>query len=249
MKDSFYLTINCQVNQGGIINLPQRIHLVGQWDVGLAEFSHPNVVCNFVVTEAAGLIETDSYDGIDEYKLTSGYFGSIASFCQHINTSTGNIVAFFWNSEQKRTFVEIDTQRVIFARVSLEIAQRLGFHDRLIYAKDIHEDGFLHKNDNVIVKVGDAEPKFPQAPQMCFIYCNFIENQLMGHEMTPLLRTVLLKEGPRQSVTNVYKTPHYVPMLTNDLNSLEIYIKDEFGKTLLFDSDTVIVKLHFVKRS
>ena len=90
---------------------------------------------------------------------------------------------------------------------------------------------------------------FKALPNMCNIFCNLVEHQCVGSEMLPLLRSIVLKRDHHQMVTHDYKTPHYIHLLIKEFDSLEIYIKDENFKSLLFGFNRVIVKLHFIKSS
>ena len=41
--------------------------------------------------------------------------------------------------------------------------------------------------------------------------------------------------------------PHYIPVSRNNIDTIEIDIRSEFGEPIYFTSGTVVVKLHFKK--
>lgn len=79
-----------------------------------------------------------------------------------------------------------------------------------------------------------------------FVYCDIIQDQYVGDTMAPLLRTVRTSSD-KSNVSIMYENPHYVPLKTTRLSTINISIMDHFGKQILFSDNLkrTIVKLHF----
>lgn len=71
-----------------------------------------------------------------------------------------------------------------------------------------------------------------------FVYSNILQDQLVGDSSSTLLRIVNLNDDKI--------TPHYVPLKRTLIPTINIEIKDEFGKNIDFNSK-IIIKLHFKK--
>ena len=50
-------------------------------------------------------------------------------------------------------------------------------------------------------------------------------------------------------VDKIYDTLHYVPVIRNNIETIDIDIRSELGKPIQFTTGRVITKLHFRKRS
>ena len=83
-----------------------------------------------------------------------------------------------------------------------------------------------------------------------FIYCDIIKPNFVGNDMEPLLRIVGVPNDARykEEVRESFIDIHYHPLNTNYIESVEIDIKDEFGKPIPFQFGRTIVELHFRKK-
>lgn len=81
-----------------------------------------------------------------------------------------------------------------------------------------------------------------------YVYCDIIQDQYVGDTMAPLLRTVRTSSD-KSNMSIMYENPHYVPVKTTRINTINISIMDHFGKQILFSNKLkrTIVKLHFKK--
>lgn len=83
-----------------------------------------------------------------------------------------------------------------------------------------------------------------------FVYTNIIEYQYVGDGFKQLLSTIFVqKQDDPQRI--VYDTPHYVPLIRNQIDSIQITIKDSSDGLIKFVSgvEKVILKLHFRPRN
>lgn len=79
-----------------------------------------------------------------------------------------------------------------------------------------------------------------------FIYCDIIQDQYVGDTMSPLLRTVRTSSD-KDNISIMYENPHYLPIKSTRITTINIRILDHFGKEILFSNKLkrTIVKLHF----
>lgn len=115
--------------------------------------------------------------------------------------------------------------------------------------------GFRVSNDEIEQRYGSGTtgdlirfdlPKLNFNINSLFIYTDIIEHQYVGNSYTQLLRCVPV-DNKQESQTIIYSQPHYVPLNTNIINSIQITIKDDENHFINFPSGTekVYIKLHF----
>ena len=78
-----------------------------------------------------------------------------------------------------------------------------------------------------------------------YVYTDIIEHQIVGDVVVPLLANVALKGNYGDVVSASFNNPHYKPVSMSELYSINIEIKDDEGKKILFDDGKLITKLHF----
>ncbi len=79
-----------------------------------------------------------------------------------------------------------------------------------------------------------------------FVYSDIIKHQYVGDSIKQLLRTVHVEKNKESQCIN-YPSPHYTPVVSNTINSIQLTLKDVENNSIKFKSGTelVIVKLHF----
>lgn len=79
-----------------------------------------------------------------------------------------------------------------------------------------------------------------------YVYCDILESIPVGDTQAPLLRIINVDGESRNSIVHkIFERPHYIPIRKPNFDSLEIDIRDGFGRPLPFESGTSIVTLHF----
>ena len=82
-----------------------------------------------------------------------------------------------------------------------------------------------------------------------YIYCNIVENQIVGDSLVPLLRIVNVQGRRWEVIDRIYDSPHYCNLQQKDITSIEINIRNDIGELVSFEFGHVVVKLHFKKLS
>lgn len=88
-----------------------------------------------------------------------------------------------------------------------------------------------------------------QGLYMLYIYCNILEEQIVGNTMVPLLKIVPVEGVHGENITREYINPQYVPVFMTHFSDLEIDIRDDTGAKVPFERGRVLATLHFRRKS
>ena len=82
-----------------------------------------------------------------------------------------------------------------------------------------------------------------------YVYCNIVENMLVGGMKAPLLRIVGVDTKQGENVRKTYDNPMYVPVRIKKFDTIEINIKSNTGEHVPFQYSKLEVILHFRKQN
>jgi hypothetical protein len=258
MSDQFYITLPSNTQQNSTasnfrVSLPQRLRLEGEWDVGLAEIIYPN---SWFHLQKENYIFFKMLSKEARLKLNPGYYDNIDAFLNEINEALVSYASlhfpeiqhFKFLYDKKNNIVQfmVDTGDINIVTLSSELANMLGFVDRYIYYR--HDDDPDENIGRLIAAQNEFVP-FNLYYQTLFVYCNIVEDQIIGNSMAPLLRIVETQGKHGDLICKTYDSPHYIPVLLKDIQSIEINIKNDMNEYYKFEFGKVIVKLHLKKRT
>jgi len=146
--------------------------------------------------------------------------------------------AIFWNFDpvQKRVTVKFKQDVVSAIRLSEHLQYMLGFEERDLYNWNMYKDIAKYPMD---MRAGvDA----------LYVYCDLIENQIVGNTREPLLRILPVQGNYGEIVDQDFVARHYIPLLKKEFSTVQISIKSDCDVLIPFAFGKVIVKLHFKKR-
>ena len=86
---------------------------------------------------------------------------------------------------------------------------------------------------------------------MIYIYSDICSYQYVGDTYAPLLNIVAVPSNVKfgDYVDINYSSPHYIPIISNVLDTIEINLKSDLGESIYFDTGKVLLKLHFRPKS
>lgn len=87
-----------------------------------------------------------------------------------------------------------------------------------------------------------------QGLYMLYVYCNIVEEQIVGNSMVPLLKIVPVEGRHGENVTKEYINPQYVPVYISHISDLLIRIRDDAGEKVPFGRGRVQATLHFRRK-
>ena len=103
----------------------------------------------------------------------------------------------------------------------------------------------LHRGINTAdynVDISGAETSF-------FVYCNIVQPQFVGNSLKQLLRAVPVSTATLgTTIHKEFITPHYIGVLSNEFDTLEVEVRNDFGKLIDFQFGKIIAKLHFRRK-
>lgn len=147
---------------------------------------------------------------------------------------------------------------IFFPPDSITLQKILGFDHSDIYAGLNSE-----RNDSRMQEIADMYAKNwhstsktipiiaprPLNPmlgnQSLFIYCDVADYSLMGDSAAQILRTTSIRGSFMELITERFDVPHYVPVLTNHFEKVNVSISTDLEETARFATGKSLVKLHF----
>lgn len=79
-----------------------------------------------------------------------------------------------------------------------------------------------------------------------FIYSDIGEYTYYGSKMMPLLRTLVIDyKTIGRTLISHFDTPHYIKINKEEINSILIDIRDDFGEKIYFENSKITIKLHY----
>jgi hypothetical protein len=134
-------------------------------------------------------------------------------------------------------------------KVSPRLQYMLGYSSPQIFFEGEGSTSIVYtRNGNTVALVNipaHGPPDLNAGFNLLYIYCDLVEQQIVGNTLSPLL-DVVSAEGTFSEMTRVdILDPHYVPVLRKDFESIEIAIRDDAGQPVNFKYGRVLVKLHF----
>ena len=137
----------------------------------------------------------------------------------------------------QRVSIDMDTEKIARVVLSPHLAYMLGYNDG-------SEKYIMKDKQNLAKYPADLTGGF----YALYIYCTIVENQIVGNYRVPLLRTVHVQGKHGDICEKIFHSPHYVPVVAKEFDTLEIDIKGDTGQSVVFISGKVVVKLHFRKK-
>jgi len=166
-----------------------------------------------------GIIELDAIRAVDGVNMRETF--------KHERLDS---VKFIFDGE--RVGVKFSSKTVLAVELSDGLKHTLGFNDQ-----------FITIDRNIATFYPDIKAGF----ESLYVYCNIIENQIVGNALAPLLRVVNLQGQRLEIIDKEYDSPHYCNVLQKDINEIEINIRNDMGELVNFEFGRVVVKLHFKK--
>jgi hypothetical protein len=95
------------------------------------------------------------------------------------------------------------------------------------------------------IYVSETEVDVNRASHTFFIYCDLVADSTVGDVTAPLLRTTVATGKYGENVKEIFNRPMYLPLKTNNFDTIEISIKTETGDNVPFTFGNSLVTLHF----
>ena len=115
----------------------------------------------------------------------------------------------------------------------------LGFQKELY----IHDVANLRKLKPFLA---EQDPDFNLPTHNMFIYCNLVQETLVGDVLVPLLRSIAIKKENDGKYTSVsFQHPRYCKLASTFFQHIHIYIANDIGEVVRFLHGKIVATLHF----
>lgn len=237
--------------------------LNGQWEVALVEISYTKSWKN-VIEDCQLFIDSDISSNLssnstvtDTYVagiLKAGHYDSIEILLNEIEnklklTDDKNITLYpkyeFDNITKRVHLIpgKHKNGNLLMPRLSDEVSDILGFTNFNVINSTYNED----KLDFIANRPADITAGI----HTLYVYADIVEPQYIGDTRVKLLRTVEVPSDRHFGDTVVfnYSNAHYVPVLVNEFEHIEINLRDDAGRPIPFMRGRTKLKLHFRKQN
>ena len=254
-----------------VTQLPSPIVLDAGWKVGLSEIHFTNSWCNL---RSDCRIEVRSVQpGVDENEvfnsfitLPAGRYDDIEELIDEISSKMKESAT---NHVEKLPVLNINS---FTRRITMEYGYTVEgnlllvkFDDDLAQLLGV-SDGYLSSFAHQIVTLSDEKISINPSTsageiyiskrsydltggiQSLFVYSDVVDYSIVGNTRAQLLRMAHIPSSTFGSnCVDRYENPHYFPLSTKEINSIEIHIKDDSNQTVGFEFGKVKLVLHFVR--
>jgi len=231
-----------------VTKLPKHIELTGDWSVSLKEISIPKTLVNIgrnthtlrIVNRQTGRVEAVG-------TLATNMYVTIGTVLSALNKHTRQKYSITFRNVHIRNDDGIPEQRVRMdvgsARYGIRLNARLS--ELLGFGSEEREfGGGQHVAENFA--------RIPGIEQMhnLYVYCDILENVIVGDSSAPLLRIVELTKDIRDLMMHtMINSPLFVPVQKKSFDTISIWIMTNLGEPAPFPSNagTSHVVLEFKK--
>jgi len=216
--------------------LTDLIELEGDWEVGLTEISVPSNVENVI----SGRCSYDIHfrNVVRRITLKAGHYRMVEQliYLLHFEQRTqtqlpDTLVNVKFSYASKRIQLEIETQYVVGIEFSEDLARLLGLDSDVGYTgKTVVAPHGINFDGNI---------------NSLYVYCDALEDVMVGPTKAPLLRIV---DKPRRAVGTAHRVLDpvlYVPLQKKCFDTIEINFMTDTGEPMPFRYGKSFVVLEF----
>ena len=231
------------------VHLPKVISFESKYEVALLEISYPHNFFNIRDQEIDISYVNNEETVNHNIKIKDGFYEDIETLIELLNFSVNSVRAIPENIKNLITFVTKDKSNLSKVGISrnnkeIEVSLTRGL---------CHLMGFENSNNAAKIKFNTSKTsEYPadvfRGLHSMYIYTDIIERQIVGDSLVPLLRICgLNNEDEGKNVSIRFNNPRYLPVSVNNISSIHINLRNEYGHNLPFRSGNVTLTLQFRK--
>ncbi len=254
--------------------LGRNIELDGDWVVGLAGISYTKSWFNVLSPHQISLFDelgkvhsSNLKTNLDKFTISNGYYETPQRLVNEINKVLNTFTTIKppilqYNEIDNCVTLEcgkIDKTIKVFPNLGDEVENILGLRNRnlnnLLYSHDKHVSGlaeYIFRGGDIFRedKIKAFHPvEISGGYHALYLYSDVVYPSLVGDSFSQLLRVV---EVPRRykfgdTVHLNYDRPHYIPVMLNNFETIEMCIKDDTDNLVPFMFGRCTCVLHFKK--
>ena len=212
------------------VKLPKHISLKGAWEVALTEIQYPFSWYN--VIDSKNLLVAEDREGRRSVvKIPQGYYSDFELFLKTIKLCGLP-----------------ESMRLSHGNISRKVTVSMTQGGKLHFFTGLAEIlGFF---PNTVIDKSTRAPNMANLQNISslYVYCDLVDAQLVGDTHAPLLRIVNVEGKHGEMIRHTFHTPYFLPLRSQEIETVEVYIRDETGSKVPFQGGKVIVTLAFRKR-
>ncbi|GFW27898.1 uncharacterized protein TNCV_767781 [Trichonephila clavipes] len=189
----------------------------GEWEVGLVDLIYPHTWYN--IRNDNNIFGFDVGNGeLLVRRVPPGCYETVPDILKGMHLELHqNKIEFICHSVTKKVKIKLGDQ----ARVVLYkgLAELLGFEPGE-YKKSVESP-----------YIADPTASFP----IMYAYCDLVEPQIVGHTQAPLLKIIKVEGKDREVVNAHYTRPHYVPVIRQQFQTIEMILRLHSGDLVPFE--------------
>jgi hypothetical protein len=223
------------------VQLPKPLTLDGIWKVAVTDVHYQYNLLNVSPDNNGITFRMNGENG--QCDIFDGYYDKIEDLLEVINKFMDPFI-----NQSGEHFLQInDSKQVNVNAKAYKVMSRIQFKNRLAL-----QLGF---EPNVTIRHNPLKLKIPAnvskgIPDEMFIYCDIVEPQYFGHELSRILKMVSIAKNNKiygQTVHKEFQRLQYIPVMKKYFETVTIELRDKTGAYLPFVSGTCMLVLHFRK--
>jgi len=242
--------------------LSSTIELTNEWEVGLAEimfprswYTIPTKGLNIEVDYSKCIVKVTDEDAIDPINciirihLKGGFFSSMDQLTHELNQTTLKAFSASRSSTNNVISPPVFSYKGSTRKISITVPVGLSITfppviESILGLTPSQNPIFNYTNETVTIK-GNMSCDLQAGIHALYVYCDLLQFTHVGDIKAPLLRVVNSKGEAGDVVTRYYERPRYVPLQKKTFDSIQVIIRDDLGKRILFENGKVLLTLHF----
>ena len=216
--------------------LPQEINLQdSEYEVALVEINYVHSFYNVQSGDCWLQYKVDR--AVYMLQLAAGHYkpetliGSLNKLVQTLSEENArNYLKFYFEPINQKASVTITNESTTL-KMSASLQRKLQLEERNLRGnKTYFGQGAVSLNDTL---------------SCIYVYCDLVKERVVGDKLVPLLRIVPVVRKPGQVVYKSFYPPQYFSLSHQQFRTVEIYLTDDTGNLIKFESGRVVVTLHF----
>ena len=242
------------------------MNLTGEWKVGLSEiifpktwYNIPRKAASFVLSHNGDLRIGDTTLPPEwrtytlNASLSAGQYDTIEEVLNMIHETIKKRCKVTIQDENVKKLIEWTWPKFKYHGASGKVHVTLPGKTRISLSEHLSEMiGFdrdqiplVNETETPIQIKGNRAADISAGLHGMYIYCDLLEHVHVGDVLAQLLR-IVDTEGPRgQTLHKYFEKPRYIPLQKKSFDTIEILIKDDFGKIIPFETGKLVVTVHF----
>jgi hypothetical protein len=237
-----------------VTRLQKTITLSGDWEVALSEFHFPR---SWYTIKRGGVIfstQCDDYVSSDVVRnpsssitilLPGGYYDTITDLVSEMNSGIRRVLGGL--SKIPESLYPVVKYNEVSKKVAVALPRKSSVQlpEPLKLMLGIGTTSLNNRTDGPVTRYGSEVGDVNGGIHGLYVYCDLAESVPVGDVEAPLLRVVSAKGKNGEMQQRNFDQLSYIPVQKKNFDSVEIFIRDDLGNPIPFESGKLLVTLHF----